>query len=657
MSQVHCESNHSRDDDEEDSQVDFCNLSTRSLQRPSDHYIPPPRRYHFAERLLRDPLTTALSQFSRVTNYVLSPYEDDYYLPWNHMRHPHNSGDRVDGTSSGRNNSGGHASHRRETESNRKRNDSMTLPPPALPPIECSVPQNRLPLLTEAEFDETVNLSKKSILKRVFKGGIATHPLRRKIWPLILGLTDNIDMDWSELKSLYDHYNKQWRAILPDQESRFTAYRERKNLIERDVIRCDRTHPFFANSKENLDKLQQLLMAYIMYDFDTGYVQGMTDLASPLLFVWEGDVTKAFWCFVSIMKLFRRNFELTQNSMSNQLTALMKLIKITDPVFAQYLTNNESDNCYFAFRWLICLFKREFMKSKTDDYDDCLIVWETIWSLHALCTMESGGRDTRNGSESSATGRENPINHHQSSSREEEDEHTVNATPTEAIDDNDEDCRSTDRPTCQSPQLTVIRNGTDEIVSFSVGGDMNGARGNRPSPLPHNHQSEEHDEDKNSLKSNEHKSASIPTSDRDSMAEMMEKLSQRLNMDDLETYSLNQEPHSIGSTENAMNFHPKLENVELFCLCLCLAVIRRERDLILANKLEASDILKHFNQLHLNDCLNSILLHATTIWHWLKYDGGERLLYSDDEKPSTTSVEDFDLLNDEDCAPYSALSV
>jgi hypothetical protein len=65
-------------------------------------------------------------------------------------------------------------------------------------------------------------------------------------------------------------------------------------------------------------------MTYIMYDFDTGYVQGeikhdlsvkaflkqffcltgMTDLASPLLFVYDGDVKKAFWIFVQVMGLF-----------------------------------------------------------------------------------------------------------------------------------------------------------------------------------------------------------------------------------------------------------------------------------------------------------------------------------------------------------------
>lgn len=30
----------------------------------------------------------------------------------------------------------------------------------------------------------------------------------------------------------------------------------------------------------------------------------MTDLASPLLYVYDGDVQRAFWCFVQVMNMF-----------------------------------------------------------------------------------------------------------------------------------------------------------------------------------------------------------------------------------------------------------------------------------------------------------------------------------------------------------------
>jgi hypothetical protein len=54
-----------------------------------------------------------------------------------------------------------------------------------------------------------------------------------RIWPIVLGLTDQMTdhFDWTQLNELYEKYNSQWNSILADQESRFTAYRERKSLI------------------------------------------------------------------------------------------------------------------------------------------------------------------------------------------------------------------------------------------------------------------------------------------------------------------------------------------------------------------------------------------------------------------------------------------
>ena len=66
----------------------------------------------------------------------------------------------------------------------------------------------------------------------------------------------------------------QWHSINLDQEERFTAFRERKTQIEKDVSRTDRTHPFFAgDDNKNIDLLQDILMTYVMYNFDLGYVQ------------------------------------------------------------------------------------------------------------------------------------------------------------------------------------------------------------------------------------------------------------------------------------------------------------------------------------------------------------------------------------------------
>ena len=66
----------------------------------------------------------------------------------------------------------------------------------------------------------------------------------------------------------------QWRSISEEQENRFGAFRERKVQIEKDIYRTDRTHPFFeGDDNENVEMLQEILMTYVMYNFDLGYVQ------------------------------------------------------------------------------------------------------------------------------------------------------------------------------------------------------------------------------------------------------------------------------------------------------------------------------------------------------------------------------------------------
>ena len=58
-----------------------------------------------------------------------------------------------------------------------------------------------------------------------------------------------------------------------------------------------------------------------------------------------------------------------------------------------FLVVKDSNNCYFAFRWIVCQFKREFMKTKDDDYDDCLLLWESIWCASVLEELEPNEND------------------------------------------------------------------------------------------------------------------------------------------------------------------------------------------------------------------------------------------------------------------------
>lgn len=75
------------------------------------------------------------------------------------------------------------------------------------------------------------------------------------------------------------------------QGKRFGKWRERRKRIDKDVCRTDRSHPFFKCEKaQSLKALRNILLTYTMYNFDLGYCQGMSDLASPVVYVMMRDV-------------------------------------------------------------------------------------------------------------------------------------------------------------------------------------------------------------------------------------------------------------------------------------------------------------------------------------------------------------------------------
>ena len=152
----------------------------------------------------------------------------------------------------------------------------------------------------------------------------------------------------------YDELKNQWESILksyPESQGQASSdtmeasdvlagdekeggdisakVRERRYRVEKDVVRTDRTVPFFSVEKATtstnapnssvisfspsefltsslltprhpLVMLRNTLMSHTMHDFPLGYVQGMSDLLAPILAV-QGEEVGAFWCFESVM--------------------------------------------------------------------------------------------------------------------------------------------------------------------------------------------------------------------------------------------------------------------------------------------------------------------------------------------------------------------
>ncbi|KAA3490660.1 TBC1 domain family member 17-like isoform X3 [Gossypium australe] len=182
----------------------------------------------------------------------------------------------------------------------------------------------------------------KALRKRIFYGGVE-HKLRKEVWEILLGYQSyestyaEKEYQRSNKKTEYEIIKNQWQSISPEQEKRFTKFRERKGLIEKDV--------------------------------------GMSDLLSPILFVME-DESESFWCFVALMERLGPNFNRDQNGMHSQLFAVSKLVELLDAPLHTYYKQKDCLNYFICFRWILLQFKREL------EYDQTMRLWEVLWTHH-----------------------------------------------------------------------------------------------------------------------------------------------------------------------------------------------------------------------------------------------------------------------------------
>ncbi|GJQ09501.1 hypothetical protein GpartN1_g1292.t1 [Galdieria partita] len=224
----------------------------------------------------------------------------------------------------------------------------------------------------------------------VFRSTCHCCLVRRQVWPYLLQLFPwNSDRKQrqvilNEKTRQYRLLKSQWQNILPEQELQFRAFRERRDLIEKDVIRTDRNISIYEdNDSMATHKMKEILLTYSFYNFDIGYCQGMSDILSPILFVFYSSETKdqrmeeeqevfIFWCFCGLMQRIQSNFCIDQHGMSNQLAKLKHIVQVFDSHLANLL-ESKSPEYLFCFRWLLVLFKREFV------LEDVLKLWDILF--------------------------------------------------------------------------------------------------------------------------------------------------------------------------------------------------------------------------------------------------------------------------------------
>nr|XP_043628390.1 small G protein signaling modulator 1-like isoform X3 [Erigeron canadensis] len=140
-----------------------------------------------------------------------------------------------------------------------------------------------------------------------------------------------------------------------------------------DVVRTDSHLEFYEDTK-NLARMSDILAVYAWIDPATGYCQGMSDLLSPFIVLFE-DNADAFWCFEMLLRRMRENFKMEGTTgVMKQLEALWHILEHVDREMFAHLSQIGAESLHFAFRMLLVLFRREL------SFSEVLCMWEMMWA-------------------------------------------------------------------------------------------------------------------------------------------------------------------------------------------------------------------------------------------------------------------------------------
>uniref|UniRef100_A0A5B7A0F6 Putative small G protein signaling modulator 1-like n=1 Tax=Davidia involucrata TaxID=16924 RepID=A0A5B7A0F6_DAVIN len=156
-------------------------------------------------------------------------------------------------------------------------------------------------------------------------------------------------------------------------EDRVSEWLWTLHRIAVDVVRTDSHLEFYEDTK-NLARMSDILAVYAWVDPATGYCQGMSDLLSPFVVLFE-DNADAFWCFEMLLKRMRENFQMEgPTGVMKQLQALWHILELTDREMFAHLSHIGAESLHFAFRMLLVLFRREL------SFNEALCLWEMMWA-------------------------------------------------------------------------------------------------------------------------------------------------------------------------------------------------------------------------------------------------------------------------------------
>ena len=159
--------------------------------------------------------------------------------------------------------------------------------------------------------------------------------------------------------------------------------------IDKDLERTNTDLQFF-NSPHNIAAMRRVLLTFARLNGGVGYVQGMSELLSPLWFVFARDIDEedatgraaaeadVFFGFATLMSDVRELFiPASDHSPSGVRATIARfhgMLRVREPEVTAHFATIGMDPHMFAFRWITTLLTREF------SLPDTISLWDSILS-------------------------------------------------------------------------------------------------------------------------------------------------------------------------------------------------------------------------------------------------------------------------------------
>lgn len=235
-------------------------------------------------------------------------------------------------------------------------------------------------------------------LRKLAWNGIPPHH-RPTIWKILLGyLPANTSRHATTLTRRRREYKDAMKQHydIPD-DTRTNSEQETLRQVLVDVPRTMPEVALFHNDRVRRC-LSRLLYIWAMRHPASSYVQGINDLATPLIAVFMsgyfggkdcldgevmGDVSDlmleeieadTYWCLTNLLAGIQDHYTSDQPGMQRMVMHLEELVNRIDADLALHLKNTGIEFIQFAFKWMNCLLLREFRLS-------CVMrLWDTYLS-------------------------------------------------------------------------------------------------------------------------------------------------------------------------------------------------------------------------------------------------------------------------------------